>query len=129
MDAPDHRRLGRQLKIFATDDACGAGLPLWLPAGAIVRSEIERLIVDLGHVFSAGEHVEEEIASILELVDLAYKALAIPAPTLRLSRKGDGPKYAADTSVWARSEELVRSTLVSLGLEYVEAEGEAALLP
>jgi hypothetical protein len=24
MDAPDHRRLGRQLKIFATDDACGA---------------------------------------------------------------------------------------------------------
>ena len=25
MDVPDHRRLGRQLKIFATDDACGAG--------------------------------------------------------------------------------------------------------
>ena len=59
MDLPDHRRLGRQLKIFATDDACGAGLPLWLPTGAIVRSEIERLIVDLGHVFSAGEHVKE----------------------------------------------------------------------
>ena len=42
MDVPDHRRIGRQLKIFATDEACGTGLPLWLPAGATIRSEIER---------------------------------------------------------------------------------------
>lgn len=47
MDVPDHRRIGRQLKIFATDEACGTGLPLWLPAGAAIRSEIERFIVDL----------------------------------------------------------------------------------
>jgi hypothetical protein len=36
MDVPDHRRIGRQLKIFATDEACGTGLPLWLPAGATI---------------------------------------------------------------------------------------------
>jgi threonyl-tRNA synthetase len=47
MEVPDHRRIGRQLRIFATDEACGAGLPLWLPAGAAIRSEIERFIVDL----------------------------------------------------------------------------------
>ncbi len=47
MDYPDHRRIGRQLGIYATDEAVGAGLPLWLPAGAVVRSEIERYIVDL----------------------------------------------------------------------------------
>ncbi|HEY1831813.1 MAG TPA: threonine--tRNA ligase [Acidimicrobiales bacterium] len=47
MDVPDHRRLGRQLGIFATDEACGSGLPLWLPAGAAVRGEIERFIVEL----------------------------------------------------------------------------------
>jgi threonyl-tRNA synthetase len=47
MTVADHRRIGRQLKIYATDEACGAGLPLWLPAGAVVRSEIERFIVDL----------------------------------------------------------------------------------
>ena len=51
LDIPDHRRLGRQLKIFATDEACGAGLPLWLPAGAIVRAEIERFIVDLERLY------------------------------------------------------------------------------
>lgn len=47
MEKPDHRRLGRQLGIFATDELCGSGLPLWLPAGSVVRSEIERYIVDL----------------------------------------------------------------------------------
>ncbi|MGF1598463.1 MAG: threonine--tRNA ligase [Acidimicrobiales bacterium] len=45
--SPDHRRLGRRLGIFASDDRCGPGLPLWLPAGAAVRSEIERYVVDL----------------------------------------------------------------------------------
>jgi threonyl-tRNA synthetase len=47
MDHPDHRRLGRELGIFATDEQVGAGLPLWLPAGAAVRAEIERFVVAL----------------------------------------------------------------------------------
>jgi threonyl-tRNA synthetase len=47
MEFPDHRRLGRELGIFASDEQCGAGLPLWLPAGAAVRSELERFIVGL----------------------------------------------------------------------------------
>ena len=51
LEIPDHRRLGRQLRIFATDEACGAGLPLWLPAGAVVRAEIERFIVDLERLY------------------------------------------------------------------------------
>jgi threonyl-tRNA synthetase len=47
MEHPDHRRLGRELGIFATDEQCGAGLPLWLPAGAAIRAEIERFVVAL----------------------------------------------------------------------------------
>jgi threonyl-tRNA synthetase len=47
MDRPDHRRLGRELGIFATDEQVGAGLPLWLPAGAAVRAEVERFVVAL----------------------------------------------------------------------------------
>jgi threonyl-tRNA synthetase len=47
MELPDHRRLGRQLGIYAPDDRCGAGLPLWLPAGTAVREQIERYVVDL----------------------------------------------------------------------------------
>ena len=42
----DHRRLGRELKLFATEPLVGAGLPLWLPDGAVIRAEIERLAVE-----------------------------------------------------------------------------------
>ena len=42
----DHKKLGKELKLFASDDRTGAGLPLWLPYGATVRREIERWIVD-----------------------------------------------------------------------------------
>lgn len=37
----DHRVLGRQLDLFDTVPIVGAGLPLWLPDGAIIRSELE----------------------------------------------------------------------------------------
>ena len=43
----DHRRLGRELDLFAFDELVGAGVPLLLPDGAIVRQEMERLIREL----------------------------------------------------------------------------------
>src|SRR3569623_1498886 len=45
----DHRDLNRDLGSFVTDPRVGAGLPLWLPAGAVIRQELERLAKDLAH--------------------------------------------------------------------------------
>ncbi|MDV2684811.1 threonine--tRNA ligase [Alkalihalophilus lindianensis] len=42
----DHRKLGKELGIFALSQKVGQGLPLWLPKGATVRRVIERYIVD-----------------------------------------------------------------------------------
>jgi threonyl-tRNA synthetase len=42
----DHRRLGRELKLFATEPLVGAGLPLWLSDGAVIRAELERLAAE-----------------------------------------------------------------------------------
>ncbi|MGI5427187.1 threonine--tRNA ligase [Streptomyces sp. CA-179760] len=42
----DHRRLGRELNLFDTDPLMGAGLPYWLPDGAIVRHTLEEYIRD-----------------------------------------------------------------------------------
>jgi threonyl-tRNA synthetase len=39
----DHRKLGKELGIFTFDDEVGPGLPLWLPNGAIVIEELEKL--------------------------------------------------------------------------------------
>ncbi len=53
----DHRRLGRRLGIFATSDDIGAGLPLWLPGGTVVRRQLESWIAE-----------EERIAGYQHLV-------------------------------------------------------------
>jgi threonyl-tRNA synthetase len=39
----DHRKLGKQLGLFTIVDEVGSGLPLWLPAGNVIRDELERL--------------------------------------------------------------------------------------
>jgi threonyl-tRNA synthetase len=37
----DHRKLGRELELFCSDPLAGAGLPIWLPAGAAARHAVE----------------------------------------------------------------------------------------
>ncbi len=40
----DHRKLGTELKLFTFDEEVGAGLPIWLPNGARMRSRLEHLL-------------------------------------------------------------------------------------
>ncbi|MBV9464118.1 MAG: threonine--tRNA ligase [Verrucomicrobiae bacterium] len=40
----DHRKLGRELKLFTISPMVGGGLPLLLPRGAVIRRELERFI-------------------------------------------------------------------------------------
>jgi threonyl-tRNA synthetase len=42
----DHRRLGRDLKLFVIDDEVGQGLVLWTPAGSVIRQELQNFISD-----------------------------------------------------------------------------------
>ena len=39
----DHRKIGREMALFAFDDEVGPGLPLWLPKGAALIEELEKL--------------------------------------------------------------------------------------
>lgn len=39
----DHRKLGKELEIFAFDEDVGPGLPLWLPNGGAIIEELEKL--------------------------------------------------------------------------------------
>ncbi len=40
----DHRKLGTELELFTFNEDIGAGLPLWLPNGARLRSKLEHLL-------------------------------------------------------------------------------------
>jgi threonyl-tRNA synthetase len=39
----DHRRIGKEMRLFVFDDDVGPGLPLWLPKGAVLIEELEQL--------------------------------------------------------------------------------------
>ncbi|MFB9235182.1 threonine--tRNA ligase [Plantactinospora siamensis] len=43
----DHRKLGRELGLFHSDPLAGAGLPIWLPAGAAARHAVEEYVREL----------------------------------------------------------------------------------
>ena len=42
----DHKKLGKELKLFALDERVGVGQVIWLPDGTTIRRELERWIVD-----------------------------------------------------------------------------------
>jgi threonyl-tRNA synthetase len=60
----DHRKLGADLDIFVFDEEVGPGLPLWLPNGAILIEELERLAKEMelkhGYVRVRTPHLSKE---------------------------------------------------------------------
>lgn len=82
----DHRKIGKDLHLFATDDLIGAGLPMWLPKGATIKRIVERYIQDkelemgYDHVYTPAigsvdlykksghwDHYKEDMFPVMEL--------------------------------------------------------------
>ena len=42
----DHRKIGKEQEIFMTHELVGAGMPLWLPNGALIRKNLENYIYE-----------------------------------------------------------------------------------
>ena len=42
----DHRKIGKDLAIFMSNDLVGKGMPLWLPNGALIRKQLENYIYE-----------------------------------------------------------------------------------
>lgn len=61
----DHRKLGKDLKIFTFSEMVGPGLPLWLPNGTAVIEELEKLAKEMenkgGYLMVKTPHVAKEI--------------------------------------------------------------------
>jgi threonyl-tRNA synthetase len=60
----DHRKLGKDLSIFAFDEDVGPGLPLWLPHGTVIIEELEKLAkekeFEYGYVRVRTPHLAKE---------------------------------------------------------------------
>ncbi|MEO9005426.1 MAG: threonine--tRNA ligase [Ginsengibacter sp.] len=40
----DHRKIGKELELFTFSERVGAGLPLWLPKGALLRERLQQFL-------------------------------------------------------------------------------------
>ncbi|MDE2183303.1 MAG: threonine--tRNA ligase [Alphaproteobacteria bacterium] len=60
----DHRRIGKELELFTFTPDVGAGLPLWMPNGMVIRQELEFLALQEerkeGYVRVATPHIAKE---------------------------------------------------------------------
>ncbi len=227
----DHRKIGKDLKLFMTHRLVGAGLPLYLPNGATIRRILERYIQDkeleLGydhvytpslattdlyktsghwdhykddmfpvmemdnealvlrpmncphhmliyknelrsykdlpikiaelandfryedsgavcglervrqmcqndsHLFVRPDQIKEEVGKVLTLITEVYqKDFGFPASSfkyrLSLRDKANKEKYIDNDEMWETAEGQLREILKELGIEFYEAEGEAA---
>ena len=66
----DHRKLGKELKMFTFSREVGQGLPLWLPNGSKVRRTMERYIVDLEERLGY-QHVYTPVLANVELYKIS----------------------------------------------------------
>ena len=223
----DHRKIGKDLKIFMTHDLVGKGMPLWLPNGALIRYNLEKYIKDkeislgyqhvytpsLGsvdlyktsghwdhykddmfpmmklddeefvlrpmncphhmlvykndlhsyrdlpirigelahdfryeasgavcglervrcmcqndaHIFCSLSQVGDEFARVVQLILDVYQDFGFHDYSFRLSLRGkEKEKYFDDDEMWDKAEAMLRSVLNDLGLDFYEAEDEAA---
>jgi threonyl-tRNA synthetase len=57
----DHRKLGKELELFAFSEKVGMGLPLWLPKGAMLRERLQQFLqkaqMDIGYVPVITPHI------------------------------------------------------------------------
>ena len=60
----DHRELNKKHQYYHFDEQVGPGLPLWLPAGVVVRDELEKLMRELeflgGYQRVVSPHIAKE---------------------------------------------------------------------
>src|SRR3989454_1231000 len=225
----DHRKLGQELGLFMISDAIGPGLPVWLPKGAMVRSILERYIVDLerslgyqhvntpqlarvdlykrsghwdhfkdnmyplmefenkeelvlrpmncphhiviyqhglhsyrdlpirlaelgtmyryersgalsglsrvramtlndAHIFCLPEQIQSEAVSVLRLIERVYRDFGFTDFWYRLSLRDakDKGKFVDNDAMWDNAERCLRQALAEVGIQYKDAEGEAA---
>ncbi|HJE49608.1 threonine--tRNA ligase [Lactobacillus johnsonii] len=89
---------------------------------------VREMTLNDGHTFVALDQIREEFAKVLKLIMDVYKDFDITDYYFRLSYRDpkNTDKYYANDEMWERSQSMLKAAMDDLGLDYVEAEGEAA---
>ncbi|MED3761581.1 MULTISPECIES: threonine--tRNA ligase [Peribacillus] len=80
------------------------------------------------HIFVRPDQIKEEFKRVVNLVLEVYKDFDIKDYSFRLSYRDpqDTEKYFDDDDMWEKAQSMLKGAMDELGLDYFEAEGEAA---
>lgn len=98
-------------------------------AGAVKGIERARSFTQNdSHIFCTPEQIESEFKGVLDLIMDVYKDFGFKDYKCRLSLRDpeDKEKYFQDDEMWNKAEDDLRKVLNDIGINYVEAKGEAA---
>jgi threonyl-tRNA synthetase len=119
----DHRKLGRELEIFVFDDDVGPGLPMFLPRGAAIVEELEKLAKETefvaGYVRVRTPHIARE-ALYKKSGHLPYYADSM-FPPMEAKRDVEGTKSLEEAETKLRVLESFIAILNALGKKFEEA--------
>lgn len=80
------------------------------------------------HIFCMPSQIKQEFKNVVDLIMDVYKDFNFKEYSFRLSLrdKNDKEKYFGNDELWEKSENELRDVLKDLGVNFYEAEGEAA---
>ena len=116
----DHRKLGKELELFVFDDDVGPGLPMFLPRGAVIAEELEKLAKETE--FAAGyqrvrtPHIARE-SLYKKSGHLPYYAESM-FPPMRLRLEGE--RQTTLNEIQTGLEGLARNLLAGYSKEHPE---------
>lgn len=92
-------------------------------------TRVRQFTLSEAHIICAPEHVEEEFKNVFELILYMEKCLGISDEISYRFSKWDPKKktkYINNPKAWTETQTLMKKILDDLGINYVEADGEAA---
>ncbi len=80
------------------------------------------------HIFVRPDQIKDEFKRVVQLVIDVYKDFDLNDYSFRLSYRDpeDKEKYFDDENMWNKAQSMIKEAMDELGLNYFEAEGEAA---
>lgn len=92
-------------------------------------TRVRQFTISEGHLIVRPDQMDEEFKGCLDLARYCFQTLGLENDvTYRLSKwdPNNREKYIGDASAWDNMQQRIRSILIELGIEFTEADGEAA---
>lgn len=89
---------------------------------------VRAMTLNDAHIFCRPDQIQSEFIRVVRLIERVFKDFGIKEYYHRLSYrdKENTEKYVQNDEMWEMAQEMLRQAMEDLGLDYVEAPGEAA---